>query len=501
MDEPREASRLPMNSPRALWGLGLVLLAAGVVYRTLGSFREISALVDAPVFSTSATVPEVMALCLVVLLSVNALSVICLVLLVTLPAVSEPHVISRAGSRVRAMLLPARSGAFALGTGAALWIAIVAGLSSSAKWSDQWGAVSGVATLADTFTPSIPDGSITPLGLIVLAIVNVAALYLAVSFWSGLVAGYVPRRIARAGLLGLALIAMSSDLWQEFAGFGPWIGIQGVLRQLPPGLSTTTLFLALALLALAVAVVADARRTGRVPVRRIVAIGFIVVLAYQVASLGVALDFTKSLGAGLLHELEGARAGLSQLPNMTLFLTVQFLTLTPAILLLTRMEEMIQLWPMVRVRGAGTRKWLTILTREALRWSVLVASLPILGLLLAALGQPGAFQDANTHDLATLSYWLVITILQATFLALVLGLLRLLTASRTIWLVAIAVLLITPLLVPTRWVPVGLNHLIMVDTYGPTALLTSALTLVGAIVALGVITHLLLTHRTINPEV
>lgn len=501
MEEPRKAPRLPMNSPRVLWGVGLVLLAASVVYRTLGSFREISALVDAPLFSTPATVPEVMALCLVVLLSSNALSAICLVLLVTLPAVDEPHVISRAGSRVRAMLLPARSGAFTVATGAALWVAIVAGLSSSANWSNRWGAVPGVATLADTFTPSIPEGSITPLGLILLAILNVAALYLAVSFWSGLAAGYVPRRIVRAGLLGLALIAMSSDLWQEFAAIGPWIGIQGVLRQLPPGLSTTTVFLALALLALAIAVVADARRTGHVPVRRIAATGFIVVLAYHVASLGSALDFTKSLGAGLLHELEGARAGLSVLPNMTLFLTAQILTLAPAVILLARMEEMIQLWPMVRVRGAGTRKWLTILTWDALRWSALIASIPILGLLLAALGQPGTFEHANTHDLVTMSYWLVITILQATFLALILGLLRLLTASRTIWLVAIAVLLITPLLVPTRWVPVGLNHLIVVDTYGPTALLTSTLTLVGAIAALGVITHLLLTHRTINPEV
>lgn len=493
-----------MNKPRALWGTVLVLLSAAVVYRTLGMFREISALLDAPLFTTSATAPEIMALSLPLLLSPRALSAICLVLLVVLPAINEPHVLNRLGSRMRAVLVPARAGAIGVIAGVTIWIAIVAGLASRAPWSDHWGAVPGVATLADAFAPSIPEGSVTPLGLILLAVLNVSALYLAVSLWTGLAASYLTPRTVRIGLLGVALAELAGDLWKDHFQLNSWIGIQGVLHRMPPGLSTTTVLLVLALIPVAIAAIVDARRTGHVPGRRIAGTVLIAVVAYEVASLGSALGYTHSLGDALLLDLYGDRGGTGDpgsSPKISLFLTVQSFSFAPAVILLVRMEEMIQLWPMTRVRGAGTGKWLALLTREALGLSTLIVALPVVGILLAALGQPGALHDVGRHDLLVVAYWLVIGILQCTFYALTLALLRLVTASRAIWLIGIGTLLIAPLLIPTRWAPLGLNHLIVVDSYGPPALLISALTLIVAAAAVSGITHLLLTRRTINPEV
>lgn len=180
---------------------------------------------------------------------------------------------------------------------------------------------------------------------------------------------------------------------------------------------------------------------------------------------------------------------------------MQVFSLLPAAIMLVRVEEYIALWPMVHARGAGSLRWLLFMARDAGVVAAIASAVPVAAVLLAALGQPRVLSDADIQDLATVTYWMLSTTLQATLYAVVLCTIRLASASISVWAVAFGLVFTAPMLIRSTAVPVGLNHLLVLD--GGTVL-TSVHHLVVlslSLVAVCTVSMLAVKNHLITPEV
>lgn len=488
-----------MTRARTAWITGAALIFIGAVYQTLGVFKDFERETAIPVLHSGATAPELFVVSEDSLFT-GAQVLLALILMVTLPAVGEAHIVTRMGSYVRAILLPLRASARPTLLGAGLWSVIVAGMVSPAVWSDSWHRVEPVSFLSDARSPTVVQ-DMSPLGMFALTVLNLAVVFCVLGLWTGLATLLLPSKYVRMGLLAFVLIGMLSSIWTDLLPIGSWVGERGVMRQFPAGLSSTAVIAAVGLVPVAVAMILDLRRTARIALRRVVALAVVLVVAYQAGHLGFAYDTSARLSDALTFTLGGYRVGLGENISVVGMVSIQAYALVPALLVVGRIEEQIHLWPMLRVRGGGTTRWLSTLCRGALGWSVLVTALPVAGGLVAALGRPAVFAHLDGSDLTAVAYWMVVGTLQGTLNAAILALVRLATSSAPMWVAACAVLLALPLVVGTRWVPAGLQHLILLDTYGPTALLSSVLVLCGSLAIVLTAGGALLSRRSLVPEV
>lgn len=484
---------------RWAWAAVIALYIAGVVYQTLGIFREISSFIDAPLFESPATAPEIIAMAAVPL-SDYIVPGIALALIATLPPVGDAHVIARIGSRARAVWLPARAAAPALAGGMAIWLGVCAILASRARWVDHWVTIDGIQTLSPTTAEALPAGSISPLGSIVLALVNLSATFLAISLWAGLAATFISRRAVAICLFALVVVLYASSLWESVIPLGTWFGIEAVMRQFPPGISATAVLLAIGALPLLIGAVADIHRSGRLPARRAILAVIAALICGLTISSGRVLDVTGDLGDALLIDLHGSRLGSDIGPSLPALLTVQVFSLFPAVVMLVKVEEYIALWPMVHARGAGSLRWFLFLVRDSARVALAVSMLPIVALLLATLGQPRALGSVDLGDLATGAYWVLATVLQATLYATVLCTVRLASSSIPLWCAVFGVLFVAPELIAPRTVPVGLNHLLVLDESSLHDAIQNLAVLAMTLAALSIAIVLAVKNQLIAPE-
>lgn len=488
-----------MISSRPVWAAVIVVYIVGIAYQTLGIFREISSFIGAPLFESPATAPEILAMAAVPL-SDYIVPGIALAIIATLPPIGDAHVLARIGSRARAVWLPARAAAPVVAGGVTIWLGVSAILASRARWIDEWVTIDGIQTLGPTATEVLPEGSVSPLGSIVLALVNLSAAFLAISLWAGLAATFISRRAVAICLFVLAVALYASSLWESAIPLGTVFGIEAVMRQFPPGISATTVLLAVGAVPLLIGAVADVHRSGRFTSRRLLFVVTAAIICGLTISSGRILAVTGDLGDALLVDLHGSRLGTDIGPSLSALMTVQVFSLLPAVIMLVKVEEYIALWPMVHARGAGSLQWFLFMARDSALAALGVSLLPIIGLLLAALGQPRVLGSLDSGDLGTSAYWVVSTVLQATLYAVVLCTVRLASSSIPMWCAVFGALFVAPALITPLSVPVGLNHLLVLDgsAVQGTVQILSILTI--TLIALSTAIVLAVKNHLVTPE-
>ena len=488
-----------MIGSRPAWAAVIVIYIAGIAYQTLGIFREISAFIDAPLFESPVTAPEILTMAAVPL-SDYIVPGIVLAIIAALPPMADAHVLARIGSRARAVWLPARAAAPVVASGVAIWLGVSAILASRARWVDEWVTIDGIQTLGPPATDVLPAGSVSPLGSMVLALVNLSAAFLAISLWAGLAATFISRRAVAICLFALVAVLYASSLWESVIPLGTWFGIEAVMRQFPPGISATAVLLVVGAVPLLIGAVADVHRSGRLPARRALLGVTAAIICGLTISSGRILEVTGDLGEALLVELHGSRLGADIGPSLSALLTVQVFSLLPAVIMLVKIEEYIALWPMVHARGAGSLRWFFFLIRDSASIALAVSMLPIIALLLAALGQPHVLGSLDSSDLGANAYWVIATMLQATLYAVVLGTVRLYSPSIPLWCAVFGVLFVAPMLIAPLTVPVGLNHLLVLDGSALPGTIRNLAVLAIALVALSTATVLAVKKQLIAPE-
>lgn len=471
---------------------------------TIGTIGQTEYLIGDPARQSGLTAPEQLAFVLGAPATTIAQLSALLLLAVTLPPMREPQLALRQGSRLRAVFTPMRVSVGAFTSGCVLWVAVAVGLSRPLPWRDEWAATEGTAVLMDRSLPGFSSAEVSPVVLIVMMVTSVAALYLCMATWVGLLAMKFSRGTVRATLIGMMLVVVLERLWTDllprYLSPRHWSGDAAVLHDMNGALSSTVVVLVLAAIPALIAGGLDVRAVSRVP-GAVLMLGLSVLgVVVLVGRLWPPLENLASIQDAFRYGLGGARRGTAA-DDIATLVPAQTLSLVPAVLAVMHADRTASLWPMLAVRGAATWRWLFRGYRDCLRWSVLVATAPVAVLALGMLGVPSTATSISGEGVGMLMHVLLIGVLQMALSALVLLTIRLVTHSTWLLAVGLLVLVIAPLASGSLFVPSGLHHPIVPYTYGPIATVSSIIVLLIVTVAVFAVASSVLRASSVEAEV